>query len=358
MKTYKIITLAVIASLLGSCNSKNEEKNNKQTTTPKLEVVQLHKQSISAKIKIPAELTGYNQVDLFAKVNSYVKSLKVDIGSQVKKGQLLIELEAPEISSQLAAALSRLHSQEAIYTASNSTYERLLETSKTEGTISKNDLEIAKARKNSDFAQFQAARASYQEVQVMKGYLQIRAPFNGKVTSRNVNTGAYVGQGASTPLLALQDQDKLRLSASIPEAYSGYLKVGDEISFTVSSLRGEIFKGKISRMSGALDEKLRSERIELDILNTQGRFLPGMVAEVVLSLKNSKTPFAVQKSSVVTTSESTYVLKVINKKLQKINVTLGLEADGKIEIFSDQLQENDSLILSGNEELKDGDILN
>ena len=204
----------------------------------------------------------------------------------------------------------------------------------------------------------QATRASYKEVQVMQSYLQIRAPFNGKVTARNVNTGAYVGQGASTPLLTLQDQNKLRLSASIPEAYTGYLKIGDEISFTVNSIRGEIFKAKINRMSGALDERLRSERVELDVLNTQGKLLPGMVAEILLSLKSAKTPFVVQKSSIINTSEGIFVIKVINKQAQRISVTLGLEAEDKVEIFSDLLKENDPLILNANEEIINGTLIN
>ena len=101
-----------------------------------------------------------------------------------------------------------------------------------------------------------------------RNYLQIRrvAPLMVKVTARNVNTGAYVGQGAQIPLLTVQDQKKLRLSISVPEAYTGYLKVGDMIGFNVVSLHGERFKAKISRMSGALDLKLRSERVELDVI--------------------------------------------------------------------------------------------
>lgn len=357
MKTYKIITVALFATLLASC-TKKEEKSNQEVASPKMEIVQLQKQSITSLVKIPAELTGFNQVDLFAKVTSYVKSLKVDIGSDVKENQLLIQLEAPEISSQVAAALSRLHSQEAIYTSSNGTYQRLFETSKVEGTISKNDLEIALSKKNSDFAQLQAARASYKEAQVMQSYLQIRAPFSGKITARNVNTGAYVGQGGTLPLLTLQGHNKLRLSASIPEAYTGYLNVGDQISFAVSSLKGETFKAKISRMSGSLDQRLRSERIEFDVSNTNGVLLPGMVAEVLLSLKSDKTPFVVQKSSIINTSEGIFVIKVVEKKAQRINVTLGLESDGKVEIFSNLLLENDSLILNANEEIKDGYTIN
>ena len=356
-KILQSISLFVIALfVLSSCNSKKSEKV--ADIEPKTETFPLEKAKLTSELRLPAELSSFDQVDLFAKVSSYVKILKVDIGSDVKEGQLLIELEAPEISSQLSAAESRLHSQEAIYTASNSTYQRILETSKVEGTISKNDIELALSRKNSDFAQLAAARAKYKEVQVMQSYLQIRAPFKGKVTARNVNIGAYVGPGASTPLLTLQDQKKLRLSVSVPEAYTGYLKFGDPINFGINSLRGELFTAKISRLSGALDLKLRSERIELDVINTNGKLLPGMVAEVVMDLKSDKSPFVVKKSSVISTSEGMFVLKVIDKKTLRVNVILGLEADGKVEIFSDSLKEGDKLVLNANEEIKDGTAIN
>lgn len=340
--------------ILGSCNS-NKKEEVVAELEPKMETFALAKAKLNTDLRLPAELSGFSQVDLFAKVNSYVKTLKVDIGSDVKKGQLLIELEAPEISSQLAAAESRLHSQEAVYTASNSTYQRLLETSKVEGTISKNDLDLAFAKKNSDFAQLSAARAGHREIKSMQGYLQIRAPFDGKVTARNVNIGAYVGQGAQIPLLTIQDQKKLRLSISVPEAYTGYLKVGDVIDFNVVSLRGETFKAKISRMAGALDLKLRSERVELDVVNTDDTLLPGMVAEVILPLNSKKETFVVPKSAVINNAEGIFLIKVINKKAQRVKVSLGLEVDDKIEVFSDSLQQNDILISKANEEIKDGD---
>lgn len=340
---------------LSSCNSNKKEAAITETE-PILETFSLTKAKLTTDLRLPAELTGFSQVDLFAKVNSYVKALKVDIGSEVKEGQLLIELEAPEISSQLAVAESRLHSQQAIYTASNSTYQRIFETSKVEETISKNDLELAK--KNSDFAQLAAARAGYKEAKVIQSYLQIRAPFNGKVTARNVNTGAYVGQGAQVPLLTVQDQKKLRLSVSVPEAYTGYLKVGDWIGFNVVSLRGDEFKAEISRMSGALDLKLRSERVELDVLNSDGKLLPGMVAEVLLPLNSKNETFVVPKTAVVNTGEGIYVIRVVDKKAQHIKVSLGLEVDDRIEVFSDLLQQQDLLLTKANEEIKDGTVLN
>lgn len=355
MKSYKGLSAIFLILLLASCSSENKDKS--ATTAPIVEKTPtfvLKKQAVNSSITLPAELTGFRQVDLYAKVNSYIKSLKVDIGSDVREGQLLVELEAPEISAQLAAAESRLSAQQAIYTASNSTYQRILETSKVEGTISKNDLEMALSRKNTDQAQLQANRAAYREVQVMKNYLQIRAPFSGKVTSRNLNVGAYVAQGGQVPLLTVQDNKKLRLAVSIPDAYTSYLKTGDELAFRITSLKGEKFTAKISRMAGALDSRLRSQRIELDVANNTKVLLPGMIAEVLLPLKSNKDIFMVPSAAVITNSEGTFIIRSKNGKAERIKVDLGLESNDKVEAFSDLLADDDILVAKANDELRDG----
>nr|WP_315203286.1 efflux RND transporter periplasmic adaptor subunit [uncultured Flavobacterium sp.] len=337
---------------LNSCNSKKEETVVTEIE-PKTETFLLAKEKLTTELRLPAELSGFQQVDLYAKVSSFVKILKVDIGTEVKKGQLLIVLEAPEISSQLAAAESRLKSMEAIYATSKSTYNRLYETSKVEGTISKNDLEMANGKKNSDYAQYQAAIATHKEVSIMRGYLEIRAPFDGVVATRNVNLGTLVGPGSSLPLLTIQQQDKLRLAVSIPELYTGYLHQGDEMSFNVKSLP-DTFKATIQRMSGALDLKLRSERVEMDVHNTKGNLLPGMVAEVILPLNAKDSTFVIPKSALVNSAEGLFVIKVVNHKATRIDVKKGREIDDKIEIFGD-LNSNDKLVKIASEEIKEGD---
>jgi membrane fusion protein (multidrug efflux system) len=346
--------LSTVLFLLG-CAGKPKESAAVEEA-PKMETFEVKKEKLSTELTMPAELVGFQQVDLYAKVASFVKALKVDIGAQVKKGQLLVVLDAPETSSQLSAAESRLHSQQSVYTASNSTYKRLLETSKVEGTVSTNDLEQAEARKNADFAQLQAAKASYREVQTMLGYLQIRAPFDGVIASRNVNLGAYVGpsgKGSELPLFTIQEQRKLRLSVAVPEQYAGYLNVGDEMHFTVKSALGHTFKAKIARKSGALDTKLRSERVEMDVINTGNKLLPGMVAEVVLPLNAKDSTYVVPKSAVVTSSEGVFVIAVANNKTARTKVQKGREFKDKIEIFGD-LTAKSVLVKSASEEIKDG----
>jgi len=340
---------------LSSCGSETVVSSGPEKE-PVTETFLLKKEKLSSELRLPAELLSFQQVDIYAKVSSYVKALKVDIGSQVKKGQLLIVLEAPELSSQLAGAESRLQSQEAIYLGSKATYNRLLETSKIAGAISKNDLDQAEAKKNSDYAQYRAAQSAYREISIMREYLEIRAPFDGVVSARNVNLGAYVGpagKGSDLPLFTIQEQTKLRLAVAVPELYTGYLKQGDNMKFTVKSLPGILFDANIQRLSGALDLRLRSERVEMDVNNSTRKLLPGMVAEVLLQLTAQDSSFVVPKTALVNSAEGLFVVRVVNNKMERVEVQKGREIEDRVELFGN-IAMNDVLVKLANEEMRNG----
>jgi RND family efflux transporter MFP subunit len=292
-------------------------------------------------------------------VNSFVKDLKVDIGSEVGTGQLLATLEAPELSARQSGAESRLKSLEAIYTSSSATYNRLLNTSKTPGTISGNDLEIALAKKNSDLAQLDAAKAAYQETGTILAYLNIRAPFPGVISSRNVNLGAYVGpagKGSELPVFTLQQLDHLRLVIAVPEAYKAFIRKADEVKFRVKAYPQEVFTARIARRSEALDVKLRSERIELDVYNKDKKLSPGMVAEAMLSLSGQDSSFVVPRSAVVNSTEGVFLIRVEDKKTQRMVVTKGRETDSLTEVFGD-IRPGDVFVKKGSEELRNGTVI-
>jgi membrane fusion protein (multidrug efflux system) len=351
--------LVLLVGFLQSCKSSNGETAENKIAAPAViptEVLSLQKGMLSSSLQIPGELIAFQQVDLYAKENSFVRKLYVDVGSEVKAGQLLATMEAPELNSLEAAAQSKLKSQEALYIASKSNYDRLLETSKTPGTISQNDLDQALAKKNSDFAQWDAAKAQYREVGNRRGYLEIRAPFNGVITTRNVNLGAYVGpsgKGSEFPLFTLQEQKKLRLVIYVPEAYSGYLDQQDKVNFNVNAFPNEKFSAQVKRLAGALDARLRSQRIEMDVTNDKKRLLPGMVANVVIPLSTKDSTFILPKSAIVSSQERIFVIKVVNNKAEWVDVKKGRENDGKVEVFGD-LSAGDLIVKQANEEVRNG----
>src|SRR5258706_1372611 len=144
-----------------SSQGKGDDKKPDVAKVPGVELISVEKELLTSSLTMPGELISFQQVDLYAKQTSFVKKIYVDVGSEVQAGQLLAILEAPEITSQLAGAESRWQSLEAVHIASKASYERLLETSKTPGTISPNDLDQALAKMNSDFKQLEASQAAY-----------------------------------------------------------------------------------------------------------------------------------------------------------------------------------------------------
>ena len=305
------------------------------------------------------ELVAFRDVDIYAKVSGFIKSLNVDVGSEVKQGQLLALAEAPELSAQLSSAESRLKAQEAVSIGSKANYERVLEASKFSGAVSKNDVDLALAKRNADLAQLEAAKSAYREVADLKKYLEIRAPFNGIISARNVSAGAYVGpsgKGSEFPLFTLVEQRKLRLVVSVPEAYSSYLQGKSEVNFKVKSLQNQNFHAKVSRLAGALDTRLRSQRVEMDVPNNDRKLLPGMIAEVSIPLNSATSSFVVPRSSVLNSTQGTFLIKVADEKATWIPVKTGTTSDDKTEVFGD-VKEGDVFIKTVTEEIRDNSTI-
>ncbi|MFI5137227.1 MAG: efflux RND transporter periplasmic adaptor subunit [Sphingobacteriales bacterium] len=362
LKNNQVTFLSIIAftaSLLSACHSdKNEQQASKQQDTVQavpVVLVPVQKGKLSTTIAVPGELIPYQQVDLYAKVNSYVKTLLVDIGSEVHRGQLLATLEAPEINSQLAGAQSRIRQMEAVYFASKATCDRLYSTSKTPGTVSQNDLEQAEAKKKSDLANVEAAKSSYKEVAANLNYLEIRAPFDGVISSRNVNLGAYVGPGGKStdPLFVLQDQQRLRLVVSVPEIYTGGLNAKDQVTFSVEALPNQKFTARVKRIAGALDEKLRSERVEMDVFNKDKKLLPHSFAEVNVPMPSRDSAFIVPKTAVVMSTEKVFVVKVVNHRAIWVDVKKGFQSGDQMEVYGD-LKLGDKVAKQATDEIRDG----
>ncbi|SHF69356.1 efflux RND transporter periplasmic adaptor subunit [Pedobacter caeni] len=351
--------LAGLALTLSACNNEKKE-TAKAPAMPMMmqsfETVAIQKSNPRVSLKLAGELLADQETELYAKVNSYVQKINVDIGDKVSSGQVLMVLDAPEVQAQLATAKSKLNAQEAIYIATKANYDRMFDADKTEGAISKDALDQITAKKLADEAQVNAARSVYNELKAMNNYLVIRAPFSGTVTDRNVDLGAYVGpmgKAADNPLLVIQNNNKLRLSLSVPEASTPYLNIGDTIRFRVKSIPQKMYAAKISRKSGALDMKLRSEKIEADLMNVTQELKPLMVAETNIPLQAGQATFFIPKTALVDANLGIYVIRVENGKTKNVPVAKGRMMPDKVEIFG-ELSEGDNILLKASEEIEEG----
>src|SRR5207245_2915279 len=221
-----IAVLSGAIVLCASCGSKSNSGAAAQATAappPTVEVAKVSSKKLSIMVRLPGELQAYEAVAVCPKVSAYVDSISVDRGSRVKTGQLMARLVAPELAAQRAEAQSKLQAAEAQRAESQaklssdeSTYERLKSASATPGVVAGNDLEIAQRAVDADRARLEASRGSAEaaksalkSVAELEGYLQVRAPFNGIVTERNVHPGSLVGpsnstSGAAMPMLRLE----------------------------------------------------------------------------------------------------------------------------------------------------------
>ncbi|AZB10344.1 efflux RND transporter periplasmic adaptor subunit [Chryseobacterium sp. G0162] len=355
-----LYTAALLSLMIIPASCSKEKAVPQQEAKPimmaSMETVAIKKSNPKVDLKLPGELIPDQETALFAKVQSYVKKINVDIGSYVSAGQVLMVLEAPEIQSQAANAKAKWQSQEAIYASTKSSYDRMYKANETKGAIARDALDQITARKLSDQAQVNAARSAYRELQDINQYLVIRAPFSGIITERNVDLGAYVGPMGGTPLMVIQNTSKLRLSLSVSEANVPYLNVGDTISFRVNAIPEKNFKAIISRKSGSLDLKLRSEKIEADFINHSRMLTPFMIAESMIPLQNKEATFFIPRSAVVESNMGIYIIKKDHGKAKFIPVKKGRVLNDTIEVFGD-LSEGDQIIKKANEEITEGSLI-
>src|SRR5438132_12560332 len=337
-----------------------------------VEVVRVVSKGVDRQVKLPGEFQPYMAVPLFARVAGFIRQVNVDRGSVVKQGQLLATLEAPEMQAQIVEAESKAQAlelqraeAEAKLAAAQSTYDRLKAASATPGVVAENDVIVA--QKTVEAAQslvrsyensIKAAQAQVQAVKDLGQYLQIKAPFDGIIIERSVHPGALVGPGsATTPLLRLHQVSRLRLIVAVPEALVGAMVKGARVPFTVPAYPGETFYGVFNLMSHDLDEKTRSMSIELDVRNPDLRLSAGMYPEVQWPVRRPQPSLLVPPTSIVTTTERTFVIRVTNGVAQWVNVGRGARVGDLIEVFG-ALKEGDTIVRRGTDEIRENTKVN
>ncbi|WP_288425747.1 efflux RND transporter periplasmic adaptor subunit [uncultured Spirosoma sp.] len=354
------LLLTGLGFLFSQCSSSPAEKNDMAETPVneeiRYETVRVTASRPTTELSLPGELESYYETDLYPRVSSYVKALHADIGDQVRKGQLLAELEAPELTANLTEAYSKVKAAEAQFEGSRGIFQRVLRTSRTLGAISPADLQTARTKAISDSLGIVAANAHYRSVQQLVSYLKITAPFTGVITDRRLSPGAFVGPGGQNgiPILKIKQLDRLRLRIAVPEAYLGDIRTGAPVQFSVRSFRNQTFTGKISRVSNNVRPETRSEMVEIDFPNPGGKLKPGMFASVRLPVSSSgEGSLYVPKSAVISTMDRTFVQKVVNGKAERVTVQKGDDAVGQTQVFGN-LKAGDIILKTASDDLADG----
>jgi RND family efflux transporter MFP subunit len=323
--------------------------------------------TLSQTVELPGELDPFLSVSLHARVQGYVERVLVDRGSQVKQGDTLIEISAPELKAQIAEAESKVQAAQAESLQSQAqleglraTYDRLKKAAETPGAVAGNELiqvekQIAatEAVLNSRAQGVRAAEAGVQAQKDLAAYLAVAAPFDGVVTERTVHPGALVGPNSGTPLLMIEQISHLRLVVAVPEEDVSSIAANAEVSFTVPAYRDRTFSGKISRVAHAVDQKTRTMPVELDVMNANGALAPGMYASVKWPVRRAHAVLMVPRTSVVTTTERTFVIREQNGSAEWVDVRMGT-ADGELIEITGNLKAGDRVVRRGTDEIRPG----
>ncbi|GAB2470575.1 secretion protein HlyD [Hymenobacter qilianensis] len=359
----------LLSGALSSCSSGGASNPVAEQPTPAapaaVTTFRLSAAPAVRRLRLPAELKPLEQVDIFPRVGAFVQRVLVDRGSRVSKGQTLAVLEAPELQAQLARARSRWQAAQAKLSGTKASYERLLRTSQEPGTISPNDLERARAELQADQANGQAAYAELQARRELSNYLVVRAPFSGTITARNVSAGALVGPGGgqpAAPMFSLENSRTLRLEVAVPEAAAGqWLQPGAAVPFTVPAFPGQTFTGVYRRNASRLSPAVRSELVEMDVANADGRLKAGMYAQVLVALPTEAKAVAVPTSAVFASPDApqqAQVVRVQQGRAQWVPVRQGPLLSRDTVVVFGPLQPGDELVREGAEQVGDGQLLN
>ncbi len=371
MKTC-LVTVA-LSLFLSGCNGNPKPAASKEAErdAQTVEVVPVASQNLATVFTLPAQLVPFETVDIYPKVTGFMDMIRVDRGSRVHKGELIIRLSAPELVAQrsqaesaLRAAESQLTTAQAKLTSDKGTYLHMASAAKTPGVVAENDVMVASQTASADQGQVQsaesnvaAAREALRSVTQLESYLNIYAPFDGIVTTRNLHPGALVGpasgQSGAMPIVQIVDTGHLRLVVPVPEAYVGEMQVGQLVAFTVPAYPGQTFHAPIARTSHDVELNTRTMPVELDVHSADGRLSPGSFSSVQWPVHRAAPTMFVPVSAVTNDQQRTFVERVRNGKAEWVDVVTGLTVNGNIEVFGD-LKPGDQVIRNATDAIRPG----
>ncbi len=382
------ILLLSAASFLAGCSSAvGTATALAKRAEPSVGYTEVGLRAVAQHLTLSSELVPFQEIEVYAKEAGYVKELNVDYGSHVRMGDIMAVLEVPELEAQLQQDQATINARKddvrrasnevarakAQYDVAHLQYTRLAEVSKTKpGLVAQQEVDDAQgkdlaAASNMDAAsgildttksEVTVAQARLARDQAMYDYSKITAPFSGVVTQRYANLGALMQAGTSstqsTPLVRLSDESVYRLVIPVPESYVRYIRIGDPIEVRVPALDRTV-TGKVARFSVDVNSQTRTMHTEVDVPNPNGKLVPGLYAEAVLTLNHAADAVAVPVQALDRTGDQTTVLVLQNDGTVRVRlVSLGVQTANYAEVSSG-LSVGERIVMSDRSSLKAGD---
>jgi RND family efflux transporter MFP subunit len=334
-----VVVILVIAGILPRMHTRAEVRSETaQMAIPYVAVVHPERQSSTDEVVLPANIQAYTDSPIYARTNGYLKKWYVDIGGHVKKGQLLAEIETPEVDQQLSQAVADQATAQANVNLAKITadrYEGLLKTD----SVSKQDADNAEGDFQAKRAALDSSAANVKRLQDLQSFQKIYAPFDGVITARNVDVGDLIDAGAAggtqKEMFHIAYTQKLRVYVSIPQVDSAGAKPGIEADLVLPEFPGRRFPGKLVSTAQAIDPSSRTLLAEISVDNPTGELLPGAYAEVHLGIPSGGPSFVLPVSALLFRADGLHVVTVENgDRAVLTTVTLGRDLGNEVEILS------------------------
>ena len=308
-----------------------------EMAVPTVSVIKAERSAPTQEVVLPNNIEPFITAPIYSRTSGYLKHWYVDIGGQVRKGQLLAEIETPEVDQQLSQSLSNLSTAESNMKLAGITkerYEGLLKSN----AVSKQDVDNAVGAYNSSKATVEANQANVKQLQALQSFEKIYAPFDGIVTARNTDIGDLIqagsGGGAGTDLFHVSQPGKLRVYVNVPQEYSQAAKPGLTADLTLAEFPDRRFHGRLVRTANAIATNTRTLLTEIDVDNPDGTLLTGAYAEVHLKLPGPSSTFVIPVSTLMFRSEGLRLAVVKDGKAVLTPITPGRDFGDRLEVSS------------------------
>ena len=312
------------------------KSDTQELAVPTVMVAQPKRRAPQEEIVLPGNIQAFIDAPLYARTNGYLKHWYVDIGGRVKAGQLLAEIDTPEVDQQLQQARADLATAKANYDLAQTTsarYEYLLKTD----SVAQQDVDNAVGNAQAKKAMVDSAAGNVKRLEEMQSFEKIYAPFDGVLTARNTDIGQLIDSGSGTPtkeLFHVAAIHTLRVYVNVPQIYSRSAAPGVGAYLTLPQYPGRHFEGKLVRTAESIDQTSRTLLAEIDVVNSSGELLPGAYAEVHLRLPSAASTVIVPVTCLIFRSEGLHVGVIRDGKVVLVPVTLGRDFGTEVEVNS------------------------
>jgi RND family efflux transporter MFP subunit len=342
-------------TLLGRAHARAElESDTAEDTIPTVSVTHPKRSPEQVHLELPGDVTSFEEAPIYARVSGYLKKWYTDIGTRVTAGQLLAEIETPELDQELNQANAALAVANANMEIARISADRW-QTLRKSDSVSQQDTDVRVATYQASQANVQAQEANVQRLKELSNFKKLTAPFAGIITIRTMDAGTLITAGSSREIFRLARTDPLRVYVSLPQAYSQMVKSNDQAVLTFSELPGQTFTGRVDRTAGAIDAISRTLLTEMLVSNHDGKLYPGAHAMVRLNLTSDIDPVIVPVNTLLFRNEKGVQAGVVGPDgtVRMAKVAVGRDYGTTVEIV-DGLSETDNVILNPSDSLEPG----